>query len=223
MKLYTPRLREIVTDSSVLQHLEEPIQLSSGEWSDYFIDGKHAVDDPEDLDLVGSAMLSTIVATAVSTVPAYYLNRAWTWGKRGKSHLWKEVVPFWAMAFIGLVLATVIVGLAAKNADRISTAPHFKTLLVHFAYLFSYGLIWVARYSVMNRFLFGSHTHERAAGTAVDTVAVERTGSQASTSVQPTATGTIVAPASTSTHGSASVSASVGAGTEAARPVDPSS
>jgi len=173
--------------------------------------------------LVGSAMLSTIVATAVSTVPAYYLNRAWTWGKRCKSHLWKEVVPFWAMAFIGLVLATVIVGLAAKNADRISTAPHFKTLLVHFAYLFSYGLIWVARYSVMNRFLFGSHTHERAAGTAVDTVAVERTGSQASTSVQPTATGTIVAPASTSTHGSASVSASVGAGTEAARPVDPSS
>jgi hypothetical protein len=27
MKLYTPRLREIVTDSSVLQHLEEPIQF----------------------------------------------------------------------------------------------------------------------------------------------------------------------------------------------------
>jgi putative flippase GtrA len=126
--------------------------------------------------LVSSAMLSTVVATAVSTVPAYYLNRAWTWGKRGKSHLWKEVVPFWAMAFIGLVLATIIVGLAAKNAHHISTARHFKTLFVHFAYLFSYALIWVARYSLMNKFLFGTHTHQRPLDAAVDTVAVERVG-----------------------------------------------
>jgi orotate phosphoribosyltransferase len=70
MKLYTPRLREIVTDSSVLQHLEEPIQLSSGEWSDYFIDGKHAVDDPEDLDLVGSAMFAAAVEAGVENFEA---------------------------------------------------------------------------------------------------------------------------------------------------------
>jgi len=171
--------------------------------------------------LVSSAMLSTIIATAVSTVPAYYLNRAWTWGKRGKSHLWKEVVPFWAMAFIGLVLATVIVGVAAKNAHDISTAPHFKTLLVHFAYLFSYGLIWVARYSVMNRFLFGTHTHVQA-GTVVDTVA--REVPSASASAPAAAKGPVSAPTSSSTavNGSASVSASVGAGAEAARPADTS-
>jgi putative flippase GtrA len=114
--------------------------------------------------LVPSAMASTVIATAVSTVPAYYLNRAWTWGKRGKSHVWKEMVPFWSMAFIGLVLAVLIVGIAAKSAHLISTAPHFKTLVVHVAYLGSYAVIWFGRYTLINKFLFGTHTHQQPAG-----------------------------------------------------------
>lgn len=55
---FRPRLREIVMDPAVLQHLPEPVQLASGELSRDFIDGKHAVDDPEDLALVGDAMLA---------------------------------------------------------------------------------------------------------------------------------------------------------------------
>lgn len=54
----TARLLQIVRDPSVLQRLPEPIQLASGHWSQDFIDGKHAVDDPEDLDLVGEAMFA---------------------------------------------------------------------------------------------------------------------------------------------------------------------
>lgn len=50
------RLRELVTDPMVLTHLPEPIQLASGEWSRDFIDGKLAVDDPDDLEFVGEAM-----------------------------------------------------------------------------------------------------------------------------------------------------------------------
>jgi putative flippase GtrA len=176
--------------------------------------------------LVSSAMLSTVIATAISTVPAYYLNRAWTWGKRGKSHLWREVVPFWSMAFIGLVLAVIIVGVAAKNAHHISTARHFKTLFVHFAYLFSYALIWVARYSLINKFLFGTHTHETAGGDIVETVAVDRSGSSpaasAAGSAPASASGPVPTAAASSAHTSPSVSASVGVGTEPARPVDPS-
>ena len=51
-------------------------------------------------------------------MPAYYLNRAWVWGKRGKSHLTKEVVPFWAFAFSGLVLSTIIVALIVPHRPR---------------------------------------------------------------------------------------------------------
>ncbi|MDQ1391027.1 MAG: orotate phosphoribosyltransferase [Acidimicrobiaceae bacterium] len=43
-------------DPAVLQHLPEPIRLASGEVSRDFIDAKLAVDDPDDLELVGAAM-----------------------------------------------------------------------------------------------------------------------------------------------------------------------
>ena len=39
---------------------------------------------------------STVFANVVATVPSYYLNRKWVWGKGGRSHLMKEIVPFWA-------------------------------------------------------------------------------------------------------------------------------
>jgi putative flippase GtrA len=172
--------------------------------------------------LVASAMGSNIIVTSIATVPAYWLNRTWTWGKRGKSHLWKEVMPFWVMAFVGLVLSTVIVGLAAKNADRISSAHDVKVAIVHFANFFSYGLIWIARYSLLNKYLFGTSTQGSPAGTdedAVDvgdTVAVEHVGGPAATA----ANGSV---SSASAEASVSASASVGAGGEPVfLPVDPS-
>ena len=53
-----------------------------------------------------TARAANVVACAVATVPSYYLNRCWAWGRRGRSHLWKEVVPFWVIAFAGLALST---------------------------------------------------------------------------------------------------------------------
>ena len=41
-----------------------------------------------------TASAANVVACAVATVPSYYLNRCWAWGRRGRSHLWREVVPF---------------------------------------------------------------------------------------------------------------------------------
>ena len=104
-------------------------------------------------------MVCNVIATAVATVPAYWLNRTWTWGKRGKSHIWREVAPFWIIAFIGLVLSTLAVGVAAHNANRVSSSQEVKDLFVHGANFVTYGLIWVGRYAIFNKFMFGPHTH----------------------------------------------------------------
>ena len=34
--------------------------------------------------------------------PSYWLNRNWVWGKRGRSHSVKEIVPFWIMSALGI-------------------------------------------------------------------------------------------------------------------------
>ena len=48
---------------------------------------------------------STVFANVVATVPSYYLNRKWVWGKGGRSHLTKEIMPFWALSALGIVVS----------------------------------------------------------------------------------------------------------------------
>lgn len=60
MAAHSPRLLEILRHEDVLLHLPEPIQLASGEMSRHFVDGKHAVADTENLELVGDLMLAAV-------------------------------------------------------------------------------------------------------------------------------------------------------------------
>ena len=104
---------------------------------------------------VGTAVECNLIATAVASVPAYYLNRNWTWGKSGRSSVWREVVPFWTISFLGMVLSTVAVGIAAHNAHRIASGSLERALIVNGANLLTYACIWAGRYFLFNRFLFG--------------------------------------------------------------------
>ncbi len=75
-----------------------------------------------------SARTSNIVAVSVSAIPSYFLNRAWAWGKSGRSHLLKEVVPFWAMAFLGFVVSTWAAMFAEANAHYVTDSHLGVTL-----------------------------------------------------------------------------------------------
>ena len=104
---------------------------------------------------VGTAIECNVIATACASVPAYYLNRTWTWGRSGRSDFWREVVPFWTVSFVGLVLSTIAVGVAAHNADRIAHGSLGRALIVNGANLLTYAFIWSGRYIIFNRYLFG--------------------------------------------------------------------
>jgi putative flippase GtrA len=102
---------------------------------------------------------STVFANVVATVPSYFLNRRWVWKKGGRSHLMKEIVPFWIMSAIGI---TVSIGGAAV-ARHIGTAHHLshlqQTAVVLFANVASFGMFWILKYMLYNR-LFHVHPVE---------------------------------------------------------------
>jgi len=106
------------------------------------------------------AMLCNVIATVCASIPAYYLNRTWTWGKTGKSDVWREFIPFWVISFIGLVLSTIAVGVAAHNADHFTHSSLGKALFINFANLATYAAIWIARYMIFNKYLFGPGARE---------------------------------------------------------------
>jgi len=109
-----------------------------------------------------NGVLSSVVAVAAGTVPSYELNRRWTWRKNGPSHLWREIVPFWVMSFIGLVFSTVCVYFTEAWAKGRNLSDTHKTLLVNGAFLGAFALLWVGKFMIINRLLF----HHRPLDTA---------------------------------------------------------
>src|SRR3954470_10363833 len=106
------------------------------------------------LHLIGwSAKSANITAVCVSAVPSYVLNRTWAWGKRGKSHLWKEVVPFWVLALIGLAFST-------WAADWAESQFHDSTVAVALASLGAFGILWIAKFIIFNKILFVHHEED---------------------------------------------------------------
>lgn len=97
---------------------------------------------------------SNILAVLISAVPSYQLNRKWAWGKSGKSHIWKEVAPFWAMALLGLIFSTWAADFAGSNAYRITTSELGTKLVVNFAAFAAFGVLWVGKFFILNRVLF---------------------------------------------------------------------
>lgn len=104
-------------------------------------------------------VVSTVVANVVATCPAYYLNRRWVWGKSGRSHLMKEIVPFWAMQTLGIVVSIGGAALARHYGTEHHLTHRTQTALVLLANLMSFGVFYVLKYLVFNR-LFRVHTLE---------------------------------------------------------------
>lgn len=87
--------------------------------------------------------IANLVAVAISAIPAYYMNRIWVWGKRGRSHMKKEVIPFWAFTIAGLVLSTVLIAFADNHTRN--------RYVILFVQLFSFGVLWVIRFFLLDR------------------------------------------------------------------------
>ncbi len=119
--------------------------------------------------LTHNGVLSSVIAVAVGTVPSYELNRRWTWKKNGPSHLWREIVPFWVMSFIGLVFSTVCVYLAEQWAEDRDLTKARTALLLNLASLTAFGILWIGKFVIINRLLFHRDHH---AADSEDDVAV---------------------------------------------------
>jgi putative flippase GtrA len=107
-----------------------------------------------------SASISNIVATGVGTVPSYELNRKWAWGKKGRGHLWKEVVPFWSLSFIGLVFSTFTADFAEAQAKHHNLSHGALTVVVALGALAAWAILWVGKFIFFNKVLFRTHPED---------------------------------------------------------------
>lgn len=96
------------------------------------------------LDLSG--IVSQFWSAMLSAIPAYILSKRWVWKQSGPDSFRSEVLPFWVMSAIGLGFALIVVGLADRATD--------STPVLMLSSLGAYGIVWVAKYLVLDRLMW---------------------------------------------------------------------
>lgn len=110
--------------------------------------------------LISGIIGATLFGNVVAIAPSYYLNRAWAWGKRGKSHFRNEVVPYWTMSFLGIGFSL----LGAEWVKHVIHSHHFNhlvnTVLVAGMNLLSFAVFWVLKILLFNRIFHTDPLHD---------------------------------------------------------------
>jgi len=112
----------------------------------------------EQLELVGIA--ATGVAVVAGSIPSYFLSRQYVWEKnKGDHKVVSEIVPFWGLAFAGLILSTVFVAIADNFYDHVFAMQAGNAA--------AFALLWIIRFAVLEHLLWG----DRAEGQLTKTSA----------------------------------------------------
>ena len=93
-----------------------------------------------------SGVASNLTAVTVGAGPAYLLSKRFVWASTARTTWRRHVVPFWAIAFVGLALSTFTVHLADQRWGT--------QLAVNGASIGAYGLLWIGKYLFLDRWMF---------------------------------------------------------------------
>ncbi|MCU1353836.1 MAG: hypothetical protein JWM05_3045 [Acidimicrobiales bacterium] len=106
-------------------------------------------------------VVSNFTAVALTSVPAFLLNKYWVWGKRGKAHLRREVIPFWLFTVAGWLLSTLAVVLIV-HLTAVKGNPDLKDgnkIAVQLANIGGFGVLWILKYLFLDKIMFGPDHH----------------------------------------------------------------
>jgi putative flippase GtrA len=93
-----------------------------------------------------AAWVTNFIAVTLSSIPAYMLNRAWVWDKHSSHSMTREVLPFWGMALLGLLISTIGVAIVSQYTDA--------TIAISITNIASFGVLWVGKFLVLEKWMF---------------------------------------------------------------------
>ena len=109
------------------------------------------------------ATAANALAVAIAAFPAYFMSRRWVWRKFAGHSVSREVIPFWTMNLLGLLLSTLFAWLVGLISD--------STVLLVAANVLAFGILWLAKFMLCEMWLFavpddGSEDNDAVSGPA---------------------------------------------------------
>jgi putative flippase GtrA len=104
--------------------------------------------------LDAGARLAGVVAFVAGAIPNWALNRRWTWRRRGRPRLGREVLPYIAVVISTAAAATALGGLADRWVRGLDASRSLQVALVAIAYLLPYGVVFLIKFLLFDRVVF---------------------------------------------------------------------
>ena len=96
-------------------------------------------------------------AVLLAAVPAFLANRWWTWrDRREATSVRRQATAFWATVLVGLAASTLVVAAVARSTS--------DALAIGAASFATFGILWGARFFVLDRIAFDDGAALGAAG-----------------------------------------------------------
>ena len=102
--------------------------------------------------VMGSFTTASIVAAVILTPFNFLANRNLVWKMTSREGLRTQIIVFWVAAILGVSLATGFTYLVEEMTSGQSELV--QSVSVFFAQLAGFGVVWVGRYLVLDKWLF---------------------------------------------------------------------
>jgi putative flippase GtrA len=100
---------------------------------------------------------ASLASAAILTLPNFFANKYVVWRDTNRESLRTQVTVFWIAAMLGVTFATALTWLVEKQmADRSALVESGAVFL---AQLVGFGLVWVGRFLVLDRWIFKATHH----------------------------------------------------------------
>ncbi len=105
--------------------------------------------------LYGAMEATPAVASTIGwlagAIPNYWLNRTWTWRRRGRPSLTGEVLPYVAIVLGTVLLAALTTSLVDSALTGAQVASGLRLTLVGATFLAVYGAVFLLRFFLLDQ------------------------------------------------------------------------
>lgn len=114
--------------------------------------------------LYGTGLAGPRVASAVAflagAIPNYVLNRRWTWQRRGRADLVRELAPYVVTVLTSALAAAIVTSLVERRVADLALSRPMQVAAVTISFAATYGVLFIAKFVVFERLFADRSRHQ---------------------------------------------------------------
>ena len=101
---------------------------------------------------LGNYAAASLLTAAIVTIPSFFILKYFVWRDESRENLGGQMLAFWVVMMLAFLLATLFTYVVDHATGDQTTL--IRGTAVFCAQLLAFGIVWLGRYVVLDRWLF---------------------------------------------------------------------